>query len=525
VTAGPGTVLGGRYELVKPLAAGGMGTVWLGRHLELETEVAIKLVEGPLARRPDLLERFRREARAAAQLKTPHVVQILDYGTDDGTPYIAMELLEGEDLEALLAREKTLSPARVLEILRPLCRALEMAHAAGIVHRDLKPANVFVARVAGDEVIKLVDFGIAKELHRGGEHTTGATVVGSPLFMSPEQIDEKSAVDARTDVWALGVMAHLMLSGTTPFVATTIASILYKIVHEPLELPSVHAPSLAPFDAFFSRALARPAAERYATVTELLAGFEAAVAHVDVPSVALPAPTSAVATSATLPMRTSEAPAPDAFQPPPPAPPAPTDPAMPVELMKPSVPPVVDAAAAAKANEAPSEAPKSVKAIEAPSEAPPSVSAPSARAKPSAPIPITWIVGGTSIALGAVGAVVVLFSGGDEGVEATPTSASVTASTPAPPRRPLATIKKRPAASAATAEASANASSVPMVEASAVPVVDDGTTSGASGGGSASAAPKTSAAPKASAVPSAKPTTTEPADTPPPPPVPAPSGS
>jgi serine/threonine protein kinase len=313
VGAAAHSILGGRYELIRPLAAGGMGTVWLGRHIELETDVAIKLVDGVHALRPDLLERFRREARAAAQLKTPHVVQILDYGVDGGVPYIAMELLDGEDLDSLLERQPTLSPVRVLQILRPLCRALGLAHGAGIVHRDLKPANVFLAKVTDDEVVKLVDFGIAKELHRGAEWATGAAMVGSPLFMSPEQIGGSANVDARTDVWSLSVMAYLMLFGEPPFHANGIAAIFYRIAHDTFEPPSTRSPGLAPFDAFFQKGLARKVRDRYATVAELLVGFEQAVAQLADPNLAVDPTTSPIARSGTVAMSDSELPGREAF--------------------------------------------------------------------------------------------------------------------------------------------------------------------------------------------------------------------
>ena len=154
-------VLAGKYKLVHQLGKGGMGTVWLAHHLTLQSPVAIKLIEPQIASNPEALARFMREARAAAALRSPHVVQILDHGVDDGTPYIAMELLEGESLAARLRKVGRLSPEDTARILTHTARAVSRAHEVGVVHRDLKPDNIFLIENEEEELAKVLDFGIA----------------------------------------------------------------------------------------------------------------------------------------------------------------------------------------------------------------------------------------------------------------------------------------------------------------------------------------------------------------------------
>ncbi len=275
MTVGRGHTIADKYRLLEPIGAGGMGTVFRAEHLTLGSEVAVKLLTSGATASEAVLERFKREARAVAQLKTPNVVQVFDYGVHDGQPYMVMELLEGEDLEAVLVREGTVPLRRTAEILRQVCKGLTQAHAAGLVHRDLKPANLFLASVAGDEVVKILDFGIAKhaDLERSPVLTSNNAVLGSPLYMSPEQT-RSERVDARSDLWSLGVVLLEMLTGSSPFAGNGIGDVFVKICTAPIPLPSqlgVLAPGL---DEFFARALSRAPDQRFASAHELWRGFE-----------------------------------------------------------------------------------------------------------------------------------------------------------------------------------------------------------------------------------------------------------
>jgi len=273
-----GTTLAGKYRLSSLLGQGGMGSVWRAQHLELDAPVAIKLMDPSIATTPEMLARFQHEARAAAALRSPHVVQILDYGIDGSSrmPFIVMELLDGESLAKRLARVGRLSPADTARLLTEMARALGRAHEAGIVHRDLKPDNVFFVRNGDEEVVKVLDFGIAKSqaLGVGFETRTGA-MMGTPFYMSPEQISGSKAVDARSDLWSLAVIAFECLTGVRPFSADTIGGLVLKICAEPLPRPSSCGPVPAGFDEWFAQASARDPAERFPTAKALVTSFSA----------------------------------------------------------------------------------------------------------------------------------------------------------------------------------------------------------------------------------------------------------
>lgn len=271
-----GTVLGGKYRLLRPLASGGMGSVWLARHVDLDVDVAVKLISWVQSMKPAVVDRFKREARAAAQIRSPHVVQILDYGVHESAPYIAMELLSGEDLDTHLQRVKTVSPARAAEILGPLCKALTLAHSAGIVHRDIKPANVFLSRSGDDEIVKVVDFGIAKELQPSAQATSRTGLVGSPMYMSPEQIRSET-LDARTDLWSVAVVCYEMLMGRAPFDGDNVMAVFAAVTSDDAASPSSLHATLSAFDAFFARALDRSRTARFGSARELLQDFESCV--------------------------------------------------------------------------------------------------------------------------------------------------------------------------------------------------------------------------------------------------------
>jgi eukaryotic-like serine/threonine-protein kinase len=235
VQIGPGAMIGGKYVLERPLARGGMGSVWVARHAKLGSTVAVKFLDAHLAASPIIVSRFEREARAVATLNTPHVVQVHDYGVEDGAPYLVMELLRGEDLSARLKARGRLPLAEAGRILAQMSRALRRAHDAGIVHRDLKPANVFLARLEEDEeIVKILDFGIAKETWaRADESTKTGEVFGSPHYMSPEQARAEKTVDRRADIWAVGVIAYRMLTGCLPFPGQAVGEVLSHVLVDP----------------------------------------------------------------------------------------------------------------------------------------------------------------------------------------------------------------------------------------------------------------------------------------------------
>jgi serine/threonine-protein kinase len=273
-----GRIIAGRYRLERALAQGAMGSVWVGRHLQLDVDIAIKFMAPQLASSPDLRARFEREAKAAALLKSPYAVQVYDYGIEDGTPYIVMELLEGEDLSARLAREGRLSIPAMYRILDEVGKALRRAHEIGLVHRDLKPGNIFLSRQAGEEIVKVVDFGIAKStgVIPGAQATRTGALLGSPSYMSPEQIRSSNQVDHRTDLWSLGVIAFQCLTGRLPFPGDEVGEVLVDVCTAPIPVASQIAPGLPPaVDRFLERALMRPVDQRFQSAREMVEAFGA----------------------------------------------------------------------------------------------------------------------------------------------------------------------------------------------------------------------------------------------------------
>ncbi|MEZ4306630.1 MAG: protein kinase [Polyangiaceae bacterium] len=286
----PGAVIGGKYRIERALARGGMGSVWVARHVQLGSTLAVKFLDASFAASAAHRARFEREARSAANLKSPHVVHVQDYGFEDESPYIVMELLEGEDLSQRLHRVRRLSTHDTARILVQVGKALRKAHEAGIAHRDLKPANLFLARVDDDEVVKVLDFGIAKEQHGiAGEATRTGEVIGSPHYMSPEQVRAEKDIDHRTDLWSLGIILYRMLVGSLPFPGDQLGPVLAKILTDPIPVPTQHAPDLPPtLDPFFARALARDKHQRFQSIHELVDAFQAAAGGRDAfPSISM----------------------------------------------------------------------------------------------------------------------------------------------------------------------------------------------------------------------------------------------
>lgn len=298
-----GDVLAEKYQLTQELGRGGMGAVWRADHLVLRSPVAVKLVLARVADSEALRARFLREAQASAALRSPHVVQILDYGVHEDTPFMVMELLEGESLRTRLQRQRILSPVETARILVHVARALEKAREAGIVHRDLKPDNVFIVHNADDEIVKVLDFGIAKAigLAEGGVDTgtqTGA-VLGTPHYMSPEQARGTRAVDHRSDLWALAVIAFECLTGRRPFDSAVLGDLLVKICTDPAPVPSTVAPVPPGFDAWFQRAVERDPDRRFGTALEMAEAFRALIGAglPSMPPPSMPLPSYAAATS------------------------------------------------------------------------------------------------------------------------------------------------------------------------------------------------------------------------------------
>lgn len=283
----PGRILAGKYRLGERLGEGGMGAVYRAEHLVLQAPVAIKVIEREVADE-GTKARFIREAQAAAALRSPHVVQILDYGTEGDFPFMVMELLEGETLAQRIKRKKRLTPAETSWILTHVARAVAKAHELGIVHRDLKPDNVFLVHNEEDEIAKVLDFGVAKieaTSLTGDSHTRTGSLLGTPYYMSPEQAQGNKAVDHRSDLWALGVIAFECITGKRPFASDGLGDLVLQICIRDLPVPSALAPVPIGFDAWFERAMRREPEERFQSAKELADALREALGAKDSPSV------------------------------------------------------------------------------------------------------------------------------------------------------------------------------------------------------------------------------------------------
>jgi serine/threonine-protein kinase len=268
-----GTVLDGRYELVGHLASGGMGAVFQARHVHLRKDVAVKVLRPELSASGDLVERFRREAEITSALDHENLVHVTDFGrSESGLLFLVMDLLVGESLFDRLRRERVLRPSQAVAVLGQVCAGLEAAHAHGVVHRDLKPENVFLARGAGGrEVVKLLDFGIAKFARSTDGGTQDGMVVGTPEYLSPEQA-MGLAVDARADLYTVGLLAFRMLTGRQPFRADDARGLLLQQASMPVPRLEDASPELAAWprlSAAVARACEKDPAARPATAGEL----------------------------------------------------------------------------------------------------------------------------------------------------------------------------------------------------------------------------------------------------------------
>jgi serine/threonine protein kinase len=271
----PGTVLAGKYRIDRVIGRGGMGVVLAVVHTELRTQLAVKVLIPKYADRPKVVERFVREARAAARLRSDHSCRVSDAGRlDDGTPYIAMELLEGRDLRMILREDGPLSLAIAIECVRQACDAVGEAHAAGIVHRDLKPSNLFLTEHRdGSPLLKVLDFGVAKAYDEDASALTGThAVIGSPSYMAPEQVRSAKDVDARSDIWSLGVILCELVGDDVPFHGDTTLELSRNIQESTPVLPADAPRELV---SIIERCLHKDPMLRYQSAGELAAALAA----------------------------------------------------------------------------------------------------------------------------------------------------------------------------------------------------------------------------------------------------------
>lgn len=274
----PGTVIAGKFRLEEPLAQGGMGAVFRAVHMQLRASVAIKFMSPTAAASPAARARFEREARASAQLQHLNIVSVQDFGIEGDTPYIVMEYLRGESLEQRILRKTRFALTVLTPIVTQIARGLRKAHEAGVIHRDLKPGNIFLAATDDDEeTVKILDFGIAKDTAISVDSSTKTgEFIGSPHYMSPEQIQDAREIDYRSDLWSLGVIVYRCVTGVLPFPGDTLGAILGRVLTAPIPPPSKHVPRLPPnVDAFFVRALARDREQRFQTAREFAEAFAA----------------------------------------------------------------------------------------------------------------------------------------------------------------------------------------------------------------------------------------------------------
>jgi hypothetical protein len=279
----PGQLIADRYKLDRPLERGAMGSVWRAEQVRLRAPVAVKFLDPSLIGDKEMHDRFIQEARSAAAVRSAHVVQVFDYGTENGVPYIAMELLDGENLDARLGARGTLSPAELAKLFTELARGIGQAHAIGVIHRDLKPGNIFIAREGEHEVTKIVDFGIAKVKASALRLTQGigtqlGTLLGTPQYMSPEQVRGSGSIDHRTDLWALAVIACECLTGRCPFSGATIGDLTVQICTEKPPAPSSLGPVPPGFDQWFFKATHKKPTKRFQTVEEMTDRLQAVLA-------------------------------------------------------------------------------------------------------------------------------------------------------------------------------------------------------------------------------------------------------
>ncbi|MEI7892620.1 MAG: serine/threonine-protein kinase [Myxococcales bacterium] len=278
----PELVVADRFALKRPLSSGGMGSVWVARHLTLHIDVALKFIDRELAKQADMRARFAQEAMAAAAINSRHVVRVIDHGVDErDRPYIAMELLAGMDLARRVDDHGPLSLTEVVRVVSQACRGLSRAHALGIIHRDLKPENLFLCQDEDEDggyLVKILDFGVAKALAAFAEsiplHQTGSgELVGTPAFMSPEQALGQD-VDLRSDLYSLAAVAYFCLAGHPPFQAASAAAMMIQRTTRSAKAISELRTDLPPdVDSWFARAMHRDPYERFESARDMAESF------------------------------------------------------------------------------------------------------------------------------------------------------------------------------------------------------------------------------------------------------------
>ena len=307
-----GEILSGRYRIERVLGVGGMGIVVAAMHLQLEQRVALKFLLPQALVHPDIVERFAREARAAVRIQSEHVARVMDVGAlEDGSPFMVIEYLEGRDLAAVIRSRGPLPIDGAVDYVLQACEAIAEAHRLGIVHRDLKPSNLFLVegRGVGAGIVKVLDFGISKTTPLGGASleagmTQSASILGSPLYMSPEQMDSARDVDARTDIWAMGAILYELLTGTTPFVADSIPQLCMAIAQrspQPLRASRPDVP--AGLERAILCCLEKDKTKRFASIHELaiaLSKFAPARSHLSLERIGALAARATAAHSMTL---------------------------------------------------------------------------------------------------------------------------------------------------------------------------------------------------------------------------------
>ena len=271
-----GQILAEKYRIVRLLGQGGMGAVYEGENTRIRRRVAIKTLHGSVSSRADVVQRFEREAQAAGRIGSDHIVEVLDMGDlPDGTRFMVMEFLEGVTLGERIVTRGRIPPRELVPILAQMLEGLSAAHAAGIIHRDLKPANVFLLtqKSGQSDFVKILDFGVSKFSALNAEEmsmTRTGAVVGTPYYMSPEQAKGARSLDARSDLYAVGVILYEAITGQVPFNAETFNELIFKIALESPPPPEQFVPNLDPaFSAIVRRAMAREVTERFQSADEL----------------------------------------------------------------------------------------------------------------------------------------------------------------------------------------------------------------------------------------------------------------
>ncbi len=273
----PGDILSDKFRVERVLGVGGMGVVVAATHLQLGQLVALKFMLRAALAFPDNVSRFEREARAAVRLRSDHVAKVTDVGRlDDGAPYMVMEFLEGDDLDRHLRRHGTLEIRTAVDFVLQACEAIAEAHSLGIVHRDLKPKNLFLTqRLNGEPLVKVLDFGVSKTV--GGDDlslTATTQVLGSPSYMSPEQLRASRDVDQRTDIWALGAILYELIAGVVPFPANTLTQLTAMVISEPPHPMELVRQDVPPeLTAIIMKCLEKKVADRYQSVADLAAAL------------------------------------------------------------------------------------------------------------------------------------------------------------------------------------------------------------------------------------------------------------